>query len=488
MAPVIVHCTCNCPLHLNASLRRCVVYGASEKTVPAAEGNHLTRWTSARKVDFENLHTDERIYSELELCGETQRCCSLVKVHKILLRMSKLPGNAGVSVLGDKSLEFYRDPISFCRQRMEKHGSRLFLCRMLNRPTVFICSVRGVRELLCEKSSVFVKDPTDLMTNVYGDTLVTTNGEEACLLRLSLTSLLTGSSLESCSGSISSMCERHLKDLSGRPQCVYSVFKRLGTELVLGLFLNVRAEEQPELYQEIVNLCTQHWHGLISAPLNVKSPLWSSGFSTALEARDKLMDIIKNKLQSDKQGFVGALGSLPLPDSSCAPQHLLLFISALIPKALASLLTSFSLVLAGDEQARGRAAHDPEYLHGVLMEVQRLWPPFIGGRRLADQDSTIAGFKVPKGHGAIYVSHAVHRDPDVFQQPDSFLPERWSGRRRSPTSFSTTTGVWTLLPRTLSTNGSPSLGPRTPPPSPSADWIKPALTGAALVCCDVRAD
>lgn len=48
---------------------------------------------------------------------------------------------------------------------------------------------------------------------------------------------------------------------SGQPQCVYSVFKRLGTELVLGLFLNVRAEEQPELYQEIVHLCTQHWHG-----------------------------------------------------------------------------------------------------------------------------------------------------------------------------------------------------------------------------------
>lgn len=42
---------------------------------------------------------------------------------------------------------------------------------------------------------------------------------------------------------------------------MYSVFKRLGTELVLGLFLNVRAEEQPELYQEIVHLCTQHWHG-----------------------------------------------------------------------------------------------------------------------------------------------------------------------------------------------------------------------------------
>lgn len=48
---------------------------------------------------------------------------------------------------------------------------------------------------------------------------------------------------------------------SGQPECVYSAFKRLGTELVLGLFLNVRAEEQPELFQEIMELCTQHWHG-----------------------------------------------------------------------------------------------------------------------------------------------------------------------------------------------------------------------------------
>ncbi|XP_061589426.1 uncharacterized protein LOC133454717 [Cololabis saira] len=353
--------------------------------------------------------------------------------------MSQLPGNAGVSLLGDKSLDFYRDPASFCRHKMEKHGSRVFQCRLLNRPTVFICSVDGMRELLCDKSNVFLKDPTDLMTNVYGDTIVTTNGEEACLLRLSFTSLLTGSGMETSRDYIYSVCERSLKDLSpsGQPECVYSAFKRLGTELVLGLFLNVRAEEQPEFFEEIMQLCTQHWHGLISAPINVKIPLWSSGFSTALDARDKLMNIIKNKLQNDTQGFVSSLGSLPLPDSSSAAQHLLLFISALIPKALASLLTSFTLALSGNEQVetRRQALEDPDYLHRVLLEVQRLWPPFIGGRRIADRDSTLAGFHVPKGHGAIYISHSVHLDPEVFQQPDSFLPERWSGRNAGQEHF-----------------------------------------------------
>uniref|UniRef100_A0A668SHE8 Uncharacterized protein n=1 Tax=Oreochromis aureus TaxID=47969 RepID=A0A668SHE8_OREAU len=317
--------------------------------------------------------------------------------------MSKLPGNTGVSLLGDKSL----DPVSFCQQRIEKHRSRMFLCRLMNRPTSFICSVQGMRELLCEKTSLFLKDPTDLMTNMYGDTIVTTNGKHS-----------------------------HTYKMWSARECVLC-FKSLGTELVLGLFLNVRAEEQPELFQEISQLCTQHWHGLISAPVNVKVPMWSSGFSIALDARNKLMDIIKDKLENDKEGFVGSLGSLPLPDSSSAAQHLLLFISALIPKALASLLTSFTLALGGNEQeeARRQATEDPDYLRRVLLEVRRLWPPFIGGRRIADQDSTLMGLHVPKDFGVIYISHAVHRDPEVFQEPDAFLPERWSGRNEGHEHF-----------------------------------------------------
>ncbi|KAJ3605578.1 hypothetical protein NHX12_027623 [Muraenolepis orangiensis] len=283
--------------------------------------------------------------------------------------MAKLPGNPGYPVVGDKSLEFYKDPVGFCEHRLKKHKSRVFLTRFTNKPTAVVCSVRGMRELLHEKS-----------------------GEEACLLRLSLSSIFTGACLESWSNDI--------------------------------------PEEQPQLYQEITQLCTQHWHGLISAPVSVKVPMWSSGFSMAQEARGRLMDIIKDKLENDKQGFVGSLGTLPLPHPGCASQHLLLFISALIPKALASLLTSFTLALSGtqQEQTRQRAREEPEFFRCVLLEVQRLWPPFIGGRRIANKDTTIEGFAIPQGHVVMYVSHAVHRDPEVFQQPNHFLPDRWTGR------------------------------------------------------------
>ncbi|XP_061119453.1 putative cytochrome P450 120 [Conger conger] len=346
--------------------------------------------------------------------------------------MSKLPGSSGISLLSDKSLEFYRDPVAFYERRIQKHGSRIFETRLLNKSTSFVCSVQGMKELLCEKSLIFQKDPTDIMHHLYGDNIVTANGEEACLLRLSLTHLFTGKCLQSSADYVNSVCENCLKglDKSVGLLSIYPLFKQLGTELVLGLFLNVRAQDTPDVFREISQLCTQHWHGLISAPLNVKVPLWSSGFCTAMEAKNKLMDIIHNKLDCEKQGFVADMKALPLPDESCAPQHLLLFISALIPKALASLLTSFTLALSGPsrEGVRNRARMEPEYFSHVLLEVQRLWPPFIGGRRIANKDTTLGKFHISQGSTAIYVSHAVHRDPEVFHQPEEFLPERWSGR------------------------------------------------------------
>lgn len=44
------------------------------------------------------------------------------------------------------------------------------------------------------------------------------------------------------------------------------------------------------------------------------------------------------------------------------------------------------------EKMRRRAIEDPDYLRGVLLEVQRLWPPFIGGRRIADQVELFASY------------------------------------------------------------------------------------------------
>ncbi|XP_059826090.1 uncharacterized protein LOC132394227 isoform X6 [Hypanus sabinus] len=282
------------------------------------------------------------------------------------------------------------------------------------------------------KISVFEKDPSTIMHDLYGDNLVTTNGEEAQLLRLSLMQLFNSKALEIHRDYINRVCTRNLKDLEQcrEPVAIYGMFKRLATELALGIFLNVDAEESAAFFKQITELSTQHWHGLISAPVNVKVSAWSSGFSQALEAKEKLLNIINDRLRSEDKGFISKIKDVPFPETSSAAQHLLLFISALIPKALASLLTSFTIELAGSNKAHVRkcAQEDETFLDHALLEVERLWPSFIGGRRVAKQDTTLSGYTVPKGTQVMFVAFAVHRDPEVFTDPDEFQPERWSGR------------------------------------------------------------
>lgn len=73
-------------------------------------------------------------------------------------------------------------------------------------------------------------------------------------------------------------------------------------------------------------------------------------------------------------------------DKDSAAHHLLLFISALIPKAMSSLLTSVVIELSKTENKRWcECCHDDSLLEDVLLEVQRLWPPFFGGRRISTQ-------------------------------------------------------------------------------------------------------
>ncbi|XP_069781507.1 uncharacterized protein [Narcine bancroftii] len=325
--------------------------------------------------------------------------------HWITMSEKNIPGSSGYALIGDKSLDFYKDPMHFCNSRIHTYGSRIFQARLLNKPTIFVCSVKGMKELLC--------------------------GEEAQLLRLSLMQLFNSKTLETLRDYIDRVCTRNLKDLAQRePVVIYEMFKRLATEIVLGIFLNVDAEESAAFSRQITELSTQHWHGLISAPVNVKMSAWSSGFSQALEAKEKLLNIIKERLKSDNESFICKMKDVPFPESTSAAQHLLLFISALIPKALASLMTSFTIELAGSNKVHIRkyARENEADLDHVLLEVERLWPSFIGGRRVAKQDTTLCGYTVPKGSQAMFIAFAIHRDPEIFADPDEFQPERWSGR------------------------------------------------------------
>ncbi|GFT92282.1 cytochrome P450 4c3 [Nephila pilipes] len=69
--------------------------------------------------------------------------------------------------------------------------------------------------------------------------------------------------------------------------------------------------------------------------------------------------------------------------------------------------------------------NDLKYLNCVLKETNRLYAvaPIIG--RLVKEDMNICGFKVPKGSTCLVSIYFLHRDKDVFPDPEKFDPDRF---------------------------------------------------------------
>jgi cytochrome P450 len=79
--------------------------------------------------------------------------------------------------------------------------------------------------------------------------------------------------------------------------------------------------------------------------------------------------------------------------------------------------------ITGDSTARC------EYLHGVIEEGLRLFPPVAVGLPRVSPGAVIDGrYYVPAGYIVSCENYPLARDPRYWVDPDSFRPERWIGQ------------------------------------------------------------
>lgn len=339
--------------------------------------------------------------------------------------MSAVPGTAGLPLVSDKSYDFYKDPVKFQQKHMESTKSRVFQTRFLNKPTVFVCSNTILHKLLNDESDKLELGYKQFMEEIYGDNILFTDGDSATILRETLSHLFTADSLQSYQGTIDRIVNESFTNLDTKsPFCVYSFFKKLAVEICLSLFLGLDFSQSDA--SMISELTTTHWHGIISVPVAFKIPLLSeSTYSKALHAKQQLLNIIDQRRDKKKYSFPQKMESLPDAKDVFINNHLLLFTSALVPKALSSILTSFAIEISKQEIMPDKLLTDESLLEAVLLEVLRLYPPFLGGRRIIKKEISVEGYRLPADYAVVYMTYGAQRDPAVFENPDEFIPERW---------------------------------------------------------------
>ncbi|XP_063712646.1 probable cytochrome P450 513A3 isoform X2 [Symsagittifera roscoffensis] len=385
----------------------------------------------------------------------------------------KPPGNDRLNILGDKTAEFYLNPKSFCENRVAKHKSTIFQQRFLNKPTVWLTDYTSVHCLLYEKCSNFDQgyDVMNILPQLFGSSCVLfQNGDVVIKLREILANSISqrvdkiNRLLEfQVFPALDKMCQQDL-------ECdLYQTIKEMMTKLFLQFFFDIDAEKEPELIATITKLSIEHWHGITSIPTSIK--LVGKVFQKALNAKKRLIEIFKERLtRTDSEPPLVYTEMLSQIGEETAVDHVIVCISALLPKATASLLTSALIQMAmhrpldrllptasqtthvnsedtscdspvnggGDNKEGGGHNSEKEVFDALLKETYRLFPPFFGGRKVAKEEIDLGKYQIEQGQAIIYMSYFAHRDSKVFPYSEEYLPERWlsvKNKASSPSLF-----------------------------------------------------
>jgi cytochrome P450 len=101
------------------------------------------------------------------------------------------------------------------------------------------------------------------------------------------------------------------------------------------------------------------------------------------------------------------------------------------PEVIERLCEEQDRVLAGGVPTIDQLEREMPYLEMVLDEVLRLYPPAWIGPRRAVREFEFGGHTVPRGAYVNYCSWASHRLPEVFPDPEAFIPERFTRERKA---------------------------------------------------------
>ncbi|XP_077870418.1 cytochrome P450 3A29-like [Saccoglossus kowalevskii] len=88
-------------------------------------------------------------------------------------------------------------------------------------------------------------------------------------------------------------------------------------------------------------------------------------------------------------------------------------------------------VMLSYEEVGYDAVSDMTYLDMVVSETLRKYPPATRFDRKCNKDVNINGIKIPSGMTVVGSIYGIHHDPDIYPDPDKFIPERFSKEEKA---------------------------------------------------------
>lgn len=143
--------------------------------------------------------------------------------------------------------------------------------------------------------------------------------------------------------------------------------------------------------------------------------------------RDYLRGLIADRRREPREDLMSALigveesGDVLTEDEIVATCNLLLIAGH---ETTVNLIANATLALLRHPGQWSALSRDPSRAAAVIEETLRYDPPVQLIGRVAGEDMTIGGVRIPRGDNMLLLLAAAHRDPEASERPDDFDPDR----------------------------------------------------------------
>ena len=358
------------------------------------------------------------------------------------------------------TLSYIRNPYGFFERSVRRYGQP-FGCHTMGGPLVLSGRPEDVRDIFRADPMIFEPWNTDVLKPVLGsNSVILTSGTKHREYRKLLVPPFHGQRMRSYAQSMASAAhDCASKWHEGEDFRAYNFTQSVSLEVILDTVFGVTdpvvRSGLKALLPELLNL----GNGL---PMFLKFlrlpvvPSWRRFTAVRKETNDLIGQLIRDRASSDDRGddILSMLLEAEYDDGSRMDElevrdQLLSILSAghettaiamawtlywlhRHPEKLNRLLGDISeLAPTGDPEALTQIP----YLDAVVNESLRIHPVLPDLARKLCQDAELMGCKLKAGTAVGAVAFLTHRDPEIYENPDEWIPERFLDHKFSPFEF-----------------------------------------------------
>lgn len=332
------------------------------------------------------------------------------------------------------SLRWLRNPYAFLDEARERRGLTFWMDLALAGRVLVTGDPEVVREIVAHPD-LDAGQGIAALRQILGDrSLITLDGEDHAARRR-LVGPLFRQDLEALDGITIAAAREALGEIApGQTFSVYDLARRISLRAIVRLLFGEMSREDADRAERLVDTFLLSFESpwvLFLRPLHVNlGPLTAWG--RALRNRKRLTDFLEERITAarrcEQNGGLARIvrEGADLPDQEIVSEVLALLLFGHDTGA-ATLAWAFAHIHRHPEalQKIRDENGEPVYLRACLEESMRLCPVVVHLTRVARREARIGGETVPAGTRVFPSAYLAQRNPEVFPEPNRFLPERF---------------------------------------------------------------